>query len=155
MPSQRAEPKTTTEDAGLSFGKSSHFGQLSAKARKYTPMSIKCRYGANKCHYSRDSWALPAVRCRSPVRCSPAVLVRACVWLPETPRQIQTGNARARVIVRIWVLRCSPKAQGQASRTHIGVNFCFPVGRRSGNLPDRSGVIYLLGRVSLMQLSTG
>ena len=144
-----------TEDAGLSFGKSSHFGQFGAKARKYTPMLIPCRYGANKCHYSPDSWVLPAVRCRSPMRC----LLRCSsvpVWvLPETPRQIQTGNAQARVIVRIWVLQCSPKAQRQAFTHAYGVNFRFPVGRRSGNPLDRSGVIYLSGRVSPMQLPTG
>lgn len=54
-PARRRGPEAMTEDARLSFEKLSHFGQFGAKPRKYTPMLINRRYGANKCHYSRDS----------------------------------------------------------------------------------------------------
>lgn len=117
-----------TEDAGLSSRKSSHFGQLSAEPRKYTPMLIKCRYGANKCHYSRDSWVFPAVRCRSSVRC----FLRCSfvpVWvLQEMPRQIQTGNAQARVIVRIWVLPVQPESPGASLAYAYRGQFSFSCG---------------------------
>lgn len=141
-----------TEDAGLSSRKSSHFWQLSAEPRKYTPMLIKCRYGANKCHYSRDSWVLPAVRCRSLVWCSS---VCVCIGAPRNAQADPDRKCPGESDRAYMGSSVQPESPGRDFTHAYGVNFRFPVGCRSGNPMDRSGVVYLSGRVSPMQLSTG